>query len=318
MNNLALNKKIAPGTWWLLALALMIVSGASGNIVTLFVLISLTISLVLIFREEAPWSKSLGFYLALALSVVVIRVGFRIIFNTQNPADQTIIPLPQLSLNLGFGPEVDLFGNVGAITLNAGLTDGLRLAAIILAVAMASSLANPRKLLKSTPGILYEVASAVSVAINLAPQLISSLQRVKKARELRGRSKGLSNLAGIIIPVLEDAIDSSIALAASMDARGFGRRGALSGKMLFLIRISSLSAIAFLAIGSFMLLAGGLVELALSLLGFGTIAIMLAIRLSSRTNIRTRFEPAKFSNLDYAVISLGGLLICLAIFGWIP
>lgn len=310
--------KVAPGTWWLLALSLMIVSGASSSFLTLIVIGSAAVLAVLIFREDAPWARSIKFYLLLALIVVLIRILFRILFNIQNPSDATVLDLPQLSINLGFGPEIQLLGQVGADALLDGLTDGLRLATIILSVAMASSLANPRKLLKSTPGILYEVASSVSVAINLAPQLIASLQRVRKARELRGRSKGLSQLAGIVIPVLEDAIDSSLALAASMDARGFGRKGQMTNFQIKLARASSLSAITLLAIGSFMLLSGGIQVFGLSLIVAGLVATFISVKITSKANIRTRYEPTKFSSTDWLLIALGIALVVSALSGLIP
>jgi len=310
--------RVAPGTWWLLALTLMIVAGASSSFVTLTVIGLAAVLAVIIFREDAPWSRSIKFYLLLATIVVLIRILFRILFNIQDPNDLTVLNLPQLSINLGFGPEIQLLGQVGSGALLDGLTDGLRLAAIILSVAMASSLANPRKLLKSTPGILYEVASSVSVAINLAPQLIASLQRVRKARELRGRSKGLSQLAGIVIPVLEDAIDSSLALAASMDARGIGRKGQMTNLQITIARSSSLSAIALLAIGSFMLLSGGIQVLGVLLIVLALVATFISVKITSKANIRTRYEPTKFSSTDWMLIALAIALVIAALGGLIP
>src|SRR5579875_2447682 len=68
---------------------------------------------------------------------------------------------------------------------------------------------------------------AVVVSISLAPQLIESVQRVARARRLRaGRRRGVRALRSIAIPVLADALDRSLLLAAAMDSRGYGRRGA--------------------------------------------------------------------------------------------
>jgi energy-coupling factor transport system permease protein len=268
------------------------------------------------FREEAPWSRSVKFYLFLAGFVVIARVLFRIVFNIQNPEDITALDLPGFSVNLGFGPPVELFGAVGIQALTGGATDGLRLAAIILSIGMASSLANPRTLLKSTPSALYEIASAISVAINLAPQMISSLQRVQKARSLRGRSKGLGSMAGTVIPVLEDAIDSSLSLAASMDSRGFGRRGSLSKPLVLGARLSSLIAVGFLSIGSFALLVGQTQTLGWVLIGIGIVSSFASIRINSKSQIRTRFEPAKLQFFDALILSFSALLLIAAILGW--
>lgn len=306
----------SPISWWLLALAMAIFAGSSGSWLVQLLVSATALLLVLTLREDAPWSRSVRFYLFLGLFVVAARVAFRIIFNIPNPNDETLLRLPALSFDLGFGPTVTLLGNVGSESLISGLTDGLRLAAIIVSVGMAASLANPKRLLKSTPSALYEIASSVSVAINLAPQLIASLQRVNRARSLRGRSKGLGKMAGTVIPVLEDAIESSLALAASMDARGFGRRGELSSLELLVARISSLAAISLLVIGSFLLLTGG-GALALVAIGLGLGATFLTVRLNSKSQIRTRYQPEVFSALDFLIWSLCLCLITVAFFGWL-
>ena len=307
----------SPVTWWLLAITMAIVAGVSQSALTQILICATALLAILMFREEAPWSRSVKFYLFLAGFVVIARVLFRIIFNIPNPEDTTALDLPGFSVNLGFGPPIELFGAIGLQALTGGATDGLRLAAIILSVGMASSLANPRTLLKSTPSALYEIASAISVAINLAPQMISSLQRVQKARSLRGRSKGLGSMAGTVIPVLEDAIDSSLSLAASMDSRGFGRRGDLSKSVVLVARLSSLLAVAFLSIGSFALLVGQTQMLGWALIVIGIVASFVTIRINSKSQIRTRFEPVKLSFFDALLLTLSAASLIAVIFGWL-
>jgi energy-coupling factor transport system permease protein len=308
--------KASPGSWWLIAITMAIVAGVSLSALTQILICLSALVSILIFREEAPWSRSVKFYLFLAGFVVTARVLFRIVFNRQNPEDTTALDLPGISVNLGFGPPVEIFGDVGVQSLIGGATDGLRLAAIILSIGMASSLANPRTLLKSTPSALYEIASAISVAINLAPQMISSLQRVQKARSLRGRSKGLGSMSGTVIPVLEDAIDSSLSLAASMDSRGFGRRGHMSKSMILGARLSSLLAVAFLSVGSFALLVGQTHTLGWVLLAIGIVASFATIRINSKSHIRTKFEPAKLQFFDVVLFAVSVALLAGAILGW--
>ena len=306
----------SPLSWWLLAITMAIVAGVSQSALTQILICAAALITILIFREQAPWSRSVKFYLFLAGFVVIARLLFRIVFNIQNPEDTTALNLPGFSINLGFGPPVELFGAVSVEALSSGATDGLRLAAIILSIGMASSLANPRTLLKSTPSALYEIASAISVAINLAPQMISSLQRVRKARSLRGRSKGLGSMAGTVIPVLEDAIDSSLSLAASMDSRGFGRRGNLSKSLVLAARLSSLMAVSFLSVGSFALLVGQTQSLGWVFIAIGIFATFASIRINSKSQIRTRFEPVKLQFFDVLILSLSTFLLIAAILGW--
>jgi len=210
-----------------------------------------------------------------------------------------------------------MLGNVSAASLGAAFADGLRLSAIILSIGLANTLANPRKLLKSTPAALYEIASAISVAINLAPQLIESLQRVRRARSLRGRSKGLGALAGTVIPVLEDTIDHSLALAASMDARGFGRRGTMSRFEQTLARLMSLGSLLATSMAIYLFLVNGQLQLLALALGLLAVAFAaIAVRITSRKSNRTRLIKANWQSQDFAVMAFGGVAIFGAIMHW--
>jgi energy-coupling factor transport system permease protein len=123
-------------------------------------------------------------------------------------------------------------------------------------------------------------------------------------------------MAGTVIPVLEDAIDSSLSLAASMDSRGFGRRGNLSKALIVGARISSLLAIGFLSIGSFALLVGQTQALGWVLIALGITASFATIRINSKSQIRTRFELVKFQVFDALLFILSGALLVGAFLGW--
>ena len=136
-----------PGAWWVLGLALAVAAGQATNFVSVSLVIAIAVVTMLAFRSDAPWAQSARFYLGLAAFVLLTRVIFRIIFNGQVGGTDIILSLPTLSVSLGFGPALTLFGDISAATLSAAILDGLRLSAIILSVAMANTLANPRKLL---------------------------------------------------------------------------------------------------------------------------------------------------------------------------
>lgn len=314
---------VHPGSWWLLALAITVASGLSRSWIWLLALSALAVAATQLVRDRRVTrlrTQSIDFYLWLALLIVLIRVAFRVVFNLQGSSsgDSVVLPLPALQISLGFGEPLSLFGPVTAANLEAGFVDGLRLATIVLAIGMANLLANPRRLLKSTPGVLFEIATTVSVAINLAPQLIVSLQRVRRARQLRGRSKGVRALGGLVIPVLEDTLDRSLALAASMDARGFGRVGALSVGITRSIRVLSLAGVIGLGIATYLLLAtAGSVWVGLGLALVALAFLGLALRLGSLRNLRTRYQRNKFSGWDAGIATLSILIVAAAFAGWL-
>jgi energy-coupling factor transport system permease protein len=308
--------RIHPATWWLVGGALALVAGGATNWIAPFAIGLFSITAILLFRENATWSRSLGFYLTLAGIVIAIRLIFRIVFSYSDPNAQVAISLPRFQLNFGVG-ALEVLGDVSWVSLAGALVDGLRLSAIILAVAVATTLANPRKLLKSAPGALYEIATSVSVAINLAPQLIESFNRVRKARLLRGKSKRTSRLAGIVIPVLEDTLERSLLLAASMDARGFGRRGNQSNRELILARLLGLLGLLLNLFGIFILLSGFGSYLALSLIGVGLSVAAVGVRITSRRKVRTNLVKQTRGVIDYLIMFVLMILLFANFAGWL-
>ena len=305
--------KVHPGTWWSLGFCIAILAGQSTNTVTVVTLGALSIVLILALRTNAPWARSLPFYLLLALIFVLTRILFRVIFNGEPNASDVALELPRLAIPLGLGQELSLFGSISWTTLSSATLDGLRLAAIILAVAMANTLSNPRRLLKSTPTALYEIAAAVSVAINLAPQLIESLQRVRRAKALRGRNSGSSALTSIIIPALEDTMDRSLQLAASMDSRGFGRTNRLSKRRQWANRLLSFASAIGLAVGAYLLVTTSDPTAAVIVLSASLVGLTAVIRLTDKRNLKTRFNRQKFGAVDYAVLCVCAIGLALVV-----
>lgn len=293
-----------------------ITASLTSNALLLLGISGLSMLMVKLFRDEASWSRSIRFYLQLGLIVVFIRVLFRIIFNLEISPKDIFLNLPGIEISLGFGSALQLFGPISKVSLWAAVIDGLRLATIILAVGMANSLANPRKLLKSTPGALYEVATAISISINLAPQLIASLNRVRRANRLRGSSSGLSSLPKIVIPVLEDSIDQSLALAASMSARGFGRRDAISRNRMLATRFSGLASLTALTSGIFLLLISpSAQQIDLALVAVGLALAVLYIKMSSVGSARTTYRPVAWRTGDLILLCSAFTLLVVAFMG---
>mgnify|MGYP000163724465 CR=1 FL=1 len=305
---------LSPASWWGLGLALAICAGTASSIWTIAAIIAFAIVTIISARENAPWSRSLRFYLLTAALVIAIRIGFRIVFNYDSPSDLAL-DLPPVTISFGPLGETHLLGRVGGLTLTSALRDGLRMAAIILSVGLANSLANPRRLLKSTPSALYEVATAFVIALNLAPQLIASAKRVQLSNQLRSTTKKKGGGLRLLPSILEDALESSMALAASMDARGFGRQGALSNSQLQVARVSSFVAVIAFAIGSYLLLATDLTWVTLSTFCAGLVALFMSLKISSSANLRTRYVVQPWLVKDTIVTCVSATLIMLSLTG---
>lgn len=293
-----------PGAWWLWALGVAAAASATTNVLLLAVAIAVVCLVVVSRRSDAPWALSFRLYLVLAAVVVAVRVVFRVIFGAAyvTPDQTVVLDLPQVPLP-EWAAGISLLGPVTLESLHAGFADGLRLATILVCVGAANTLADPRRLLASLPAALYEVGAAVVIALSMFPQLAESVQRVRRARALRGDSgRGVSALRRILVPVLEDAFERSLHLAASMDARGYGRTGEQtaaarrrSGALLVLGLIG-------LCVGSYGWLDSSAPRvLAAPMLGVGLLLCAFGVTLAGRRVGRTRYRPDRWSAAAWAV-----------------
>ncbi|MGI9015741.1 MAG: CbiQ family ECF transporter T component [Euzebya sp.] len=215
-------RSLHPAAWWLWALGLATAASRTTNPLLLLLVLGIVTTVVAARRSHAPWAAGLRVYLLLGVTVIVVRVAFRVLLG--GGSGQTVLftlpqlTLPQVAAGIRLGGPVSLEG------LLAALYDGLRLATLLICVGAANLLADPRRLLKIVPSALYEVGTTIVVAVTVAPQLVHSVARVRRARRLRGaQTRGLRGVRQSLLPVLEDALDSSLALAAAMDVRGYGR-----------------------------------------------------------------------------------------------
>lgn len=211
-----------PMAWWAWALGAAVAVSMTHNPLLLVLLLASVWLVVLTRRTRAPWAKALRGYLLLALLVVGIRMFFQIVMGVSRTGT-VLFTLPEVRLP-EWAAGIRLGGPVTAEGLLFTLYDSLRLGGMLLCIGAANTLANPKRALKSIPPALYQISVAVVIALSVAPQLVESVQRVRRARRLRGgASTGWRAVRAVIIPVMEDSIDRSLLLAAGMESRGYGR-----------------------------------------------------------------------------------------------
>ena len=311
----SLPRSLHPVAWWVWALGLAAAASRTTNPLLLALILGVTCLVVASRRGDAVWAMGFRYYLFFGAFVVAMRVVFRIIFGgSSGEGEHVLVNLPTIPLP-GWAAGIQLFGPITAESLLAGFYDGLRLATMLICVGAANSLANPKRLLKSVPSALYEVGTAIVVALSVAPQLVESVLRVRRARSLRaGPQKGVGALRGIIIPVLEDALDRSRALAAAMDSRGYGHTGdqprasrrvtgalVIGGLLGICVGVYGLNGTAPPSLGAPMLLGG----LALSAVG---------LRVSGRRVRRTRYRPDAWRGAEWLVLSCGVAAMAVSFF----
>jgi energy-coupling factor transport system permease protein len=189
----------------------------------------------------------------------------------------------------------------------SALYDGLRLGCLLACLGAANALANPKRALRALPGALYELGVAVVISLSVAPQLVESVQRVRRARKLRGgATAGFHALRSIAIPVMEDALERSLKLAAAMDSRGYGRTGKASPGIRRATGALMLSGMCGLCLGAFGLLDGstpGVVGF--PALGAGAALCGAGLAIGSRRVGRSQYRPDPWRAPEWIVVASG-------------
>ena len=119
-------------------------------------------------------------------------------------------------------------------------------------------------------------------------------------------------MRGFLVPVLEGALDRSLQLAASMDARGFGRRG--SARSHGAVNTAA-TVVGFLAVAAGLY---GLLDvtapalLGLPLLAVGCCALALAVATRGGHVVRTRYRADRWRGAE-TVVAASGLIALIGL-----
>jgi energy-coupling factor transport system permease protein len=303
---------VHPWAWWVWAIGVAVAASLTTNPLLLGAILVCTTAVVLLRRPDDPWARSVSAYFALAGAVLAIRLVFTIAMGAATGSTVVFrlpeLPLPAWAAGIRIGGPVTLEGLLYTVY------DSLRLVAMLVAFGAANALSNPRRALRSVPAALSEASVAAVVALTVAPQLIESTQRVRRARRLRGgRSTGLSAVTGVVIPVFADAVDRSLCLASGMEARGFG--ATRTTRRPPGLNVALIGAPLVACLGAFLLLGTGSTGVGAALLLGGTLGTFAALRLSGRELRATRYRPDPWGVSGWALAGASALTVSAA--GWL-
>ncbi|WP_129312086.1 CbiQ family ECF transporter T component [Streptomyces sp. L2] len=299
-----------PGAWWLWSLGLGTAATRTTNPLLLALLIA-TAGYVVAAHRTPDSPTAYTAFAKLALAVLLIRLLFATALGSPIPGTHPLLTLPEVPLPR-WAQGIRLGGEVTAEALLFAAYDGLRLAALLICVGAANALANPARLLKSLPGALYEIGVAVVVALTFAPHLIADVQRLRAARRLRGRpDRGLRGLLQVGLPVLEGALERSVALAAAMDARGYGRTAEVPAPVRRTTAALTLGGLIGVCAGTYGLLTAAGGTYGVPVLLAGVVAALAGLRLGGRRSPRTRYRPDRWDARAWLVAGSGAAVAAL-------
>ena len=302
-------RDLHPGAWWLWALGLAVAASRTDNPVLLVLLVVVAGFVVTMKRSDAPWARAYVMFVKIALVVVALRVVLQAVLSTHSQGIHVLVTLPEIPL-----PEVMTGLKLGGVVtweaVLSALYAGGQLAAILICFGSANALASPRRLLQLMPAALYEIQVALVVALTFAPQLVVDARRVRQARRLRGRRMRLRDLfRTTAMPVLESALDRSVALAAAMDARGYGRTRHLPLRRRRLTSTLSLAGTGGLMVGLYGLLSASIpAALSTSAVVLGLGLAVAALALGRARTTRTSYRPDPWALPEWLVTVSGAIV----------
>lgn len=308
-------RDLHPGAWWVWALGLAVAASRTNNPVPLVLLLVVVGFVVAARRTDAPWARAYALFVKIALVVVALRVLLQAVLSTHTQGTHVLLTLPQVPLP-DMVTGIKLGGPVTWEALLSALYAGGQLAVVLVCFGAANALASPRRLLHLMPAALYEIQVALVVALTFAPQLVVDARRVRNARRLRGRRVRARDIfRTTAMPVLESALDRSVALAAAMDARGYGRTRHLSPRRRRLASGLSLAGTGGLLVGMYGLLSASILPaLSIGAVVTGLALAVVALVLGRSRTTRTSYRPSPWALPEWLVAGSG--LVVAAVLVW--
>lgn len=295
---------VHPGAWWLWALLLAAAATATTSVLILALLVTVV---CLVVASCAQDTTHFRLYLVVAAAVVIIRVVFRVVFPTSGGT--VLFTLPAVHLG-----SLELLGTVTVDALVSGVSGGLQLAVVILAVGAAHTLGDVLDLLKHAPPALAGVSTALVIAVSVFPGLGRSVVDVRRAARLRGARPRLRGLRSTVIPVLEGTMDRSLALAAAMEARGYGSRSGIApsrGPALWVQPTCVLGAAACVALAAYGLFDSAWPGWAPAALTVTAVLALVAASRLDRSARRTVYRPQPWTTASSVVVASATLSVGL-------
>ena len=271
----------------------------------LYVAVVLAISFLVVSAHRLDTTLARAFPILVGLGVVfaLLRVALTAL-TTHSPAidgtpEYLWFTLPQATLPRILG-GFTVGGTIeGDIVLYAA-AQAFAVVGILGAFGVFNAVASHHELVQAAPRAFHEPGLILTVALAFVPSTMSAVADAREADRARtgGRVVRRGRLVRLPVPILESGLERAVALAESMDARGFARmprgRGDRASAWLGLVAMLSLGA-------SFIALIGRASEAAVIAGTVGVVTLLAAVVLASRSSGTSRYRPRRLTRLDIAV-----------------
>ncbi len=249
---------------------------------------------------DGPYRQAFPILVGLGLVFGVFRVAIAAL--TTHNGLHILFTVPQATM-----PDV-----LGGFTVGGSVESDIVLQAAAVAFTVIGVMAvfgavntiwSHYELVQSTPRSFYELGVIVTVALAYIPSTIESMRAVREADRARtgGRAVRRGRILRSILPVLERGMERSVALAESMDSRGFGIRGPARAD----VEAGWCVLLALLAFGvGFLALIGNGATTALVCGIIGSVALVAGVWRSSLGVQRRTYRPRQLQAADWLLMAV--------------
>ena len=300
-------RSLHPFAWWAWGLGIAVTASQTPGTLALILLCIGAAMVVYSKKSDHPWAKAFAIGVRLGLIAFLIRMIIGVSLSVPIPGNTLFtlptIPLPDWMAGIRIG------GPVTSERLAITATEGLTFFTLILAISAASALANPKQGLRALPGVMHQAGVALIISTTLIPHFVTSIQRVKQARRLRGDQQRIA-FRKIAVPIFEDSLQRAINLGAAMESRGYGFNDSSTGR-----RFGSqilLSSVVVITIGVSLFLAA--INGAAIAFGFGIVLLVVGLVVANKSTKRTRYRPQIWKRSEWVVVATSITLISLVLY----
>jgi energy-coupling factor transport system permease protein len=281
-------------TWVVWAVAAVVSVQLAPNVLYASVVLLVAVLVVETHGRRTGLARAFPLFIAIGVSFGLLRVVLTIA--TTHGLGTPLLTLPHVTLPRILG-GFRVGGTIERQVLLQALADAFVVVVVIAVFGAWNAVVSHHEVLQSTPRAFHELGLVVTIALAFVPSTIAALRASREAD--RARTGGVivrrGRLVRHAVPVLESGMERAVALAESMDARGFGHRTAGRGEQI--AAVATLGGLLGLG-GAFVALIGGANVAALISGALGAALLVVAIASASSATQRVRYRPRRLTALD--------------------
>ena len=294
--------RLHAATWAIWAVAAAVSIELAPSPVYVALIIGVAALVVSVHKIDTPLARAFPILVTVAVIFGLLRVLLTGL--TTHGGTPVLFSIPTLTVPRLLG-GFTVGGPVSLPVILQSAAESFAIVGIMAAFGAFNAVVSHHELVKVIPRAFYEIGLIVTVAIAFVPATIAAVQRVIEADRARvgggRRSPRRGQLLRRTVPLIESGAEQAIALAESMDSRGFGRDPITTGD-----RVAAVGGlVTLLALGAaFVALVASATGVAAICAVVGVVTLLGSFVAASRSAPRPRYRPRRPTRRDRVVAAL--------------